>query len=118
MILWFGIVQIVAAVLAAGVCLWVFLRGRAPNDFSLGSTLLVGILLLAQVVVAIAAPLSGNSPDGDLLEFWMYLISAVVLPFGAALWALIDRRRNANLVLILVNLAAAVMLYRMLVIWG
>lgn len=118
MILWFGIAQILVAVVAAGVCMGVFLRGRAPNDFSLGSTLLVGVLLFAQVVVAIVAPLKGNQPEGDLLEFWMYLISAVVLPFGAAFWALIDRRRTANLVLILVDLAAAVMLYRMLVIWG
>lgn len=118
MILWFGIAQIVVAVLAALVCLWVFLRGRAPNDYSLGATLLLGLLLLAQIVTAIIAPLAGSPPEGDLLEFWMYLITATALPFGAGFWALVDRRRSANLVLILVAVAVAVMLYRMLVIWG
>ena len=36
----------------------------------------------------------------------------------AAFWALVDRRRTANLVLVVVNFAVAVMLYRMMVIWG
>ena len=48
----------------------------------------------------------------------MYLITATLLPFGAGFWALVDRKRPANLVLLVVNVAVAVMLYRMLVIWG
>lgn len=118
MILWFGVAQIAIGLLAALVCLWQFLRGRGPNDYTLGATLLVGVLLIAQIVTAIVAPLSGNPPAGDPLEFWMYLITATLLPFGAGLWALIDRKRTGQLVLILVHLAVAVMLYRMLVIWG
>lgn len=118
MILWFSITQIVIALAAAVFCLGTFALKRGPNDFTLGSTLLVGLLLIAQIVVAIVAPLAGNHATGDPLEFWMYLIVAAILPFGAALWALIDRKRSANLVLVIVNLAAAVMLYRMLVIWG
>ncbi|MBL5972776.1 MAG: hypothetical protein D3X82_03100 [Candidatus Leucobacter sulfamidivorax] len=118
MILWFAIAQIVVAVLAGVVCLVGFLRRRAPGDLELGATLLVGLLLVAQIVVAIVAPLAGNPARGDPLEFWMYLITATLLPFGAGLWALIDRKRTGQLVLILVHLAVAVMLYRMLVIWG
>lgn len=118
MILWFGVLQIAVASAAALVCLWGFLRGRAPNDYSLGAMLLVGLLLVAQVVVSIVAPLVGNAPAGDLLEFWMYLVVALLLPFGAGIWALIDRRRSANLVLVIVAFAVAVMVYRMLVIWS
>ncbi|NLA64683.1 MAG: hypothetical protein GX862_01880 [Leucobacter sp.] len=117
MITWFATLQIVVAALAALLCLIEYSRKRTPNDYTLGATLLVGILLIAQVVVSIIAPLSGNTPTGDLLEFWMYLITALILPFGAAFWALIDRRRSALLVLLVVNLAVAVMVYRMLVIW-
>ena len=116
--LWFGIAQIAIGLLAALVGLWQFLRGRGPNDYTLGATLLVGVLLIAQIVTAIVAPLSGNPPAGDPLEFWMYLITATLLPFGAGFWALVDRKRPANLVLLVVNVAVAVMLYRMLVIWG
>lgn len=118
MILWFGITQIIVAMLATVVVLWQWVRGHAPNDFSLGATLLVGLLLVAQIVVSIVAPFTGNHALGDPLEFWMYLIVAAVLPFGAGFWALIDRKRSAHLVLLVVHLAVAVMLYRMLVIWG
>lgn len=118
MITWFAIAQIIIAALAAVVCLWMFARGRGPNDATLGATLLVGVLLVAQIVVAIVVPIVGAGPVGDPLEFWMYLITATILPFGAGFWALIDRKRSANLVLLVVNLAVAVMIYRMLVIWA
>lgn len=118
MILWFAVVQIAVALLAAAACLWEFARGRGPNDYTLGATLLVGVLLLAQIVVAIVAPFAGNPPAGDPLEFWMYLVTAALLPFGAGFWALIDRKRSANLVLLVVAVSVAVMVYRMLVIWG
>jgi len=113
----FAIVQIVVALSAGAVCLWQFAVKRGPNDYSLGATLLVGILLLAQIVVSIVAPIVGNHATGDPLEFWMYLITAMVLPFGGGFWALIDRRRSANLVLLVIHLAVAIMMYRMMVIW-
>ncbi len=118
MITWFAVALIAAALCAAAVCLVVFLRGRAPNDTSIGSTLVLGLLMIVQIVISIVAPLVGNHPVGDPLEFWMYLITAAVLPFGAALWALIDRRRSANLVLMIVGFSVAIMSYRMLAIWG
>lgn len=118
MILWFAVAIIAIALLAAGLCSVEALRKRAPNDYTMGATLLVALLLVAQVVVSIAAPASGNSPVGDPLEFWMYLIVALLLPLCAGFWALVDRTRWANLVLAVVHLSVAVMTYRMLVIWG
>lgn len=118
MVDWFSYLQIGVATLAALIVLVEFIRARTPNDISLGATALVGVLLVVQVVVSIVQPLMGNTATGDPLEFWLYLIVAVVLPFAAGFWALIDRKRSANLVLFIVNLAVAVMLYRMMVIWG
>lgn len=118
MVEWFGWAQIAIATLAALLCLFEFVRGRTPNDYTLGATIVVGVLLVAQLIVSIVQPAVGNPAAGDPLEFYMYLIVALVLPFAAALWALIDRRRSANLVLVVVNISVAVMLYRMLVIWG
>jgi len=117
MITWFGITLIAVALVAAAICAVAGLRKREPNDYTLGATLLVGVLLLAQIVISIVQPALGNPATGDPLEFWMYLIVAAVLPFGAAFWALIDRRRTANFVLVVVHLAIAVMTYRMIVIW-
>lgn len=118
MILWFAIAQISIALVATVVCLWQFGRGRGTNDYTLGATLIVGILLLVQIVIGVVSPFAGNAPRGDPLEFWMYLVTAAILPFAAGFWALIDRKRSANLVLAIVHFSVAIMLYRMLVIWG
>lgn len=118
MILWFTILQMVVAFAGAATCLVVFLRKSAPNDYVLGATLLAGVLLLVQMIVAIIAPGTGNAPVGDPLEFWLYLIVALALPFAAGFWALVDRSRTANLVLAVVLISVAVMTYRMQVIWG
>ena len=69
-------------------------------------------------IVAIVAPLIGNPPTGDLLEYWVYLVSAVLLPVGAVLWALMERSRWSTVILGVAALAIAVMLWRMQVIWS
>lgn len=117
MILWLTIVQIVVAIAAGAFCLIAGLAGRRPSDFSVGALALVEVLLVVQVVVAIVAPLTGNPPTGDLLEFWVYLVSAVLLPIGAVLWALMERSRWSTVILGVAALAIGVMLWRMQVIW-
>ncbi len=117
MILWLTIVQIVVAIAAGVFCLIAGLAGRRPSDFSVGALALVEVLLVVQVVVAIVAPLTGNPPTGDLLEFWVYLVSAVLLPIGAVLWALMERSRWSTVILGVAALAIGVMLWRMQVIW-
>lgn len=118
MILWFGIAIIAVGVVAGAICLVAGLRKQEPNDYTLGATLLGAVLLLVQIVISIFAPLSGNDAVGDPLEFWMYLIVALLMPLAAVFWALVDRSRWANVVLAVVNLSVAVMTYRMIVIWG
>lgn len=117
MILWFTILQIVVSVAAGLFCLVAGLVGRRPSDISVGALAVVEVLLVAQVVVAIVAPLAGNPPSGDLLEYWVYLVSAALLPVGAVLWALMERSRWSTVILGVAALAIAVMLWRMQVIW-
>ncbi|MEE2814212.1 MAG: hypothetical protein VYC96_00905 [Actinomycetota bacterium] len=117
MILWFTLTQIVVASAAGLFCFVAGLAGRRPSDWTVGSLLLVELLLIAQVVMAIVAPLAGNPPTGDLLEFWVYLVSAVLLPVGGAAWALIDRTRWSTVILGVIGLSLAIMLWRMNAIW-
>jgi hypothetical protein len=117
MIEWFTWLQVVVAVLAGLFCLVLGLLGRQPNDYSLGATLLVELLLIGQLVVAIAAPFVGNPPRGSLPEFYIYLVSALLLPPLAGFWALLERNRWATVVLGVICLAIAVMVYRMYQIW-
>ena len=104
--------------MAAGLLAAVFgLLGRRPSDLTLGGAALVEVLLIVQIVVAIVAPFAGNSPTGNPLEFWVYLISAALLPAAGIAWALVDRGRWSTVVVGIACLAVAIMLYRMLVIW-
>ena len=117
MIEWFCWAQVVVAVVAGVFCLLMGFIGRLPDDFTLGATLLVEVLLIAQLIVAIVAPFLGNDPSGSILEFYVYLISAVLLPPAAVFWALIERNRWSTVILGVACLAIAVMVYRMYQIW-
>lgn len=117
MIEWFTIAQVAVAVLAGILCVVLGLAGRKPTDLTMGATALVEVLLIVQLVVAIAAPAFGNTPSGDPLEFWVYLVSAVLLPVAGGFWALVERSRWSTVILGAVCLAVAVMVYRMNVIW-
>ena len=117
MIEWFTAVQVVVALLAGLLCLVLGFVGRQPSDLTLGSIALVEVLLIAQLVVTIVAPAVGNDPSGSLAEFYIYLISALLLPLAGGFWALIERSRWSTVVLGVVGLAIAVMLYRMGQIW-
>ena len=117
MIEWFTWLQVGVAVIAGLFCLVLGLLGRQPNDYSLGATFLVELLLVAQLVVAVVAPFVANPPRGSLPEFYIYLISALLLPPLAGFWALLERNRWAPVVLGVVCLAVAVMVYRMYQIW-
>ncbi len=117
MILWFTLVQIGVASAAGLLCVVLGLAGRRPSDLTVGALALVELFLIVQVVAGIVGPLAGNAPTGDLLEFWVYLVSAVLLPVGAVLWALMERSRWSTVILGVAAIAVAIMVWRMHVIW-
>lgn len=117
MILGFTVVLVGAAVLAGLLCVALGLAGRKPADVTLISLVVVEVLLLAQIVIALVAPAFGNTPSGNPAEFWVYLVTAAVIPPLAVLWALTERSRWSTVVLGVGALAVAVMAYRMHQIW-
>lgn len=117
MIDWFTALQIGVAVTGGILAVALGLMGRRPSDLTMAFAGVVALLLIVQLAVAIAGPLAGNRPTGSLLEFYIYLISAIFLPVGAGFWALIDRSRWSTVILGVAQLAVAVMLYRMGQIW-
>jgi hypothetical protein len=118
MIEWFTWLEVGIAVLGGLLCLVLGFSGRKPNDFSMGAAALVELLLIAQLVIAIVAPAAGNTPTGNPLEFYTYLISAIIIVPLAVFWALVDRTRWSTVVLGVACLAIAVMVYRMYQIWS
>lgn len=117
MILWFTIVQLAVAIVAGLLCVVLGLLGKRPNDYTVGALALVEVLLVVQVVMAIVSPFAGNPALGDPLEYGVYLFSAVLLPVGGVIWALLDRTKWSTVIMGVVALALAVMIWRMQVIW-
>ena len=117
MILWFTVVQLVVAVVAGLLAVVLGLAGRRPSDLTVAGMALILLLLIVQVVMAIVAPFVGNPPVGSALEYWVYLVSAVLLPPAAVVWALIERSRWSTVIMGIAALAVAVMVWRMQVIW-
>lgn len=117
MIWWFAIAQVIVAVVVGLVAVVAGLAGRRPGDVTVGGMALILLLLVAQVIIAIVAPLAGNPPLGSTLEFWVYLVSAVLLPPAAAFWALLERSRWSTVIMGIAALAVAVMVWRMEAIW-
>ncbi|GAA2989595.1 hypothetical protein JOD63_001757 [Microbacterium terrae] len=117
MILWFTLVVVVAASVAGVLCVVLGLAGRRPSDLTVGALALVEVLLIVQVVMAIVAPFTGNTPTGSALEFWVYLVSAALLPIAGVAWALLERSRWSTVIMGVAALAVAVMVWRMWAIW-
>lgn len=119
MIDWLTYTGIGIALVAGLLCVVLGFAGKRPADLSLGATVLVELYLVVQIVVSIVAPLTGNLPTGSALEYWVYLVSAAILPPLAAGWALLERNsRWSTVILGVVSLAVVVMVYRMDQIWN
>jgi len=114
---WFTTIAIAVSVIAGLIALVLGGMGRKPDDYSVLATAAVALVLSVQIVIGIVAPFVGNEPTGDIVEWWIYLVTALVLPVGAIIWALVDRSRWATVVMGVASLAVAVMLFRMNQIW-
>lgn len=117
MILWFTYVGVGVALAGGVLCVVLGLVGRRPSDLSVGALAVLELLLIAQLVISIVAPFAGNPPRGDLLEFWVYLVSVLLVPIAGVAWALMDRTRWSTVIMGVAALAAAVMIWRMHMIW-
>jgi len=117
MIDWLTNTQLVVAIIVGVLACGLGLVGRVPSDLTVGATALVELVLLSQFVVALVAPVIGIRPTGSLLEFFLYLVSALLVPPAAVFWALIERTRWSTLTLGIASLVVAIMVYRMNQIW-
>ena len=118
MIAGYTAVAAAVALLAAVLAVVLGLAGRKPSDLSLAGAALTELLLIVQLVLALLAPAAGNRPTGNVVEFYAYLLSALVIPPAAVVWALLERTRWATVVVGIAGLAVTVMIVRMQIIWA
>jgi hypothetical protein len=108
--LWFGV--------AAGLLLVLMgLVGRKPSGFSLALVAGSEFGLLMQLIASITLVVLGERAVIDTWEFFGYLIVAILVPVGTAIWALVDRNRWSTVVMGAGILTVVVMLVRMHQIW-
>jgi hypothetical protein len=117
MVAWVAFVIIGVALLQMVVSLVFALRSTPPNDYTLGLTALLGVALVVQALLTVVMQVRGSQPTGDIVEFWAYLGTAIVLAPGAIVWGLIERTKWATWALVVVGFSLAVMMYRMYAIW-
>ena len=109
-LVWYS-VAVGIALLGAG------LFGARPGPVSIMATAGVEAGLLIQLLISIALALSGQRAQTDTLEFFGYLIVAIIVPLAAGFWGLAERTKYSMMVLGAAALTVAVMLYRMQQLW-
>jgi len=117
MIDWLYSAQLFIATAVGLLTLTLGFAKRKPSFLSLGALALVQLGLLIQLVASIAIVVAGERAKLDTVEFFAYLIVALMVPLGAAFWALIERTRWSTIVIAVGALTVAVMLVRMSQIW-
>lgn len=118
MISWLMLAQATAlGVIGAAVAVMGLAR-KPFNDWAFAGSAIAMLSLIVQTVASIIAPIAGAGPTGDPLEYWTYLITALMIPPAAVMWALVDKKGEWSTLVVGVGiLAAAVMVYRMHQIW-
>lgn len=90
---------------------------RLPSLVSIGALAVVELMLLVQLVASIVLVIGGARAKGDTVEFFGYLITALLVPLATGFWALLERTRWSTFILGIGGLTVAIMLVRMYQIW-
>ena len=114
---WFVFVPVAIGVIAGVIGLVSGARGTEPRDLTVLSLAVVELVLIVHAVTVIVLAFGGTSMNGDPLEYWMYLVTALLLPPLVGVWAIVDKTRLGTLAIGGAALSVAIMLVRMSVIW-
>ncbi len=115
--LWFLVAQEVIAAAVGSFGLLLGMAKRKPSMISIGALALVELLLVIQFVVSIVLVAGGARAKTDTVEFFSYLVVALIVPVGAGFWAMVERTRWSTMVLGVAGFTVAIMLARMEQIW-
>jgi hypothetical protein len=117
MIEWFYLAQLWFAVAAGIFSVTLGAMKKLPSLWSIGSLAVVLLGLIGQLIVSIFAVTGGATAAIDTVEYFAYLLVAIMVPIGAGFWGLVERNRWSTIILGLASLTVAVMLVRMHQIW-
>ncbi|XBH20194.1 hypothetical protein V5R04_07970 [Jonesiaceae bacterium BS-20] len=111
------LVFLTATFVLGWACLFAF-RDRAVILKQLWAAAVVEGLLLIQVVTS-AIGLAGHTrPDFAAWEFWGYVVTALIILPGAALWAFAERTKWSSVVLAVGAFTVIFLQFRLIQLWG
>ena len=93
------------------------LFGGRPKGYLIIALLTVELGLLVQLAVSTGVVIVGQQAAISTIEFFGYLLVALLIPPGAVVWALAEPTRWSTVVLGFSSLTIAIMLVRMSQIW-
>lgn len=117
MVEWFFLTQSWFALAAGLLLVLIGLIGRIPSGFSIALVAISELGLLIQLGLSVVLVLAGQQAKIDTLEFFGYLLVALMIPAGGAFWALLERGKWSTVVMGAALLTLSVMLVRMYQIW-
>ena len=110
-------ILLVLSLLVGGIQLLLGFFGRKPGQTEIVMSLAVFAGLSVQLLVSTIIVIAGKRAVISTLEFFGYLLVAMILMFAAGFWALAEKTKWSTVVLGAASLTVAVMLVRMLQIW-
>lgn len=111
------IAGLLVGLVVAGICTLAGLHGRAPGRVTVGAILVYQVVVAAINGIYLWRMLDGQSPLGPSWELWSYLITILLLPALALIWARQEPSRWSTFVLAVAAFIAAVMVARCGQIW-
>jgi hypothetical protein len=117
MIEWFFLAQSWFALGAGLLLVLMGLVGRIPSGFSISLVAISELALVIQLSLSIVLVFMGQQAKVDTWEFFGYLLVALMIPAGGAIWALLERGKWSTVVMGAALLTLSVMLVRMYQIW-
>ena len=108
---------LVGGMVIALVALIAGLNGRPPGRITVGLMVLLEAGVLAYSVIYLVRQVGGESPAGPAWELWSYLVTILLLPVLALIWAREEPSRWSSFVLAVAAFTTAVMAARCAQIW-
>jgi hypothetical protein len=89
-----------------------------PHNIMAVSLGITELLLVVQLITTIVLVSTGHKAATDTVEFFIYVVTAMLIPPAAVFWALLERNsRWSSVIMGVAALSIAIMLVRMHQLW-
>jgi hypothetical protein len=117
MVDWLFYFILIQATVIGCVLVLLGLVGLRPRGYLVLVFSTIEISLFVQLAVSVGIVIAGQTAALSTVEYFGYLIVALLVPLAGAAWALMERTRWSTVILGATSLTISVMLLRMWQIW-